>query len=57
VHATELHHTSDYTPYEGMVARGVVRDVFVRGRAVIRDGRYVGRRGLGKFVERALGAS
>ena len=45
----ELHHTSDYTPYEGMEAAGYVRSVLVRGEFVIRDGHFVGRRGFGKF--------
>jgi hypothetical protein len=31
---------------------GAVRDVFVRGGAVIRDGAFVGRRGAGVFVAR-----
>jgi dihydropyrimidinase len=53
IHATDLHHTSDYTPYEGLVATGAVRDVFVRGRDVIRAGGFVGRRGAGAYVERA----
>jgi dihydropyrimidinase len=48
----DLHHTSDFTPYEGMAVAGAVRSVFVRGRAVIRDGVAVGDRGFGKFVER-----
>ena len=52
VRAADLHHTSDYTPYEGLDAVGAVRSVFVRGRAVIRDGAFVGRRGFGRFVER-----
>lgn len=47
-----LHHTSDYTPYEGLVVEGAVRSVFVRGRAVVRDGRDVSDRGWGRFVER-----
>ena len=50
--ATDLHHTSDYTPYEGFAITGAVRSVFVRGRAVVRDGRFVGDRGFGSFVER-----
>jgi dihydropyrimidinase len=50
--ADGLHHTSDYTPYEGLEAIGAVRSVFVRGRPVIRDGAFVGTRGDGKFVER-----
>jgi dihydropyrimidinase len=50
--ATDLHHTSDYTPYEGRLVRGSVRDVIVRGRDVVRDGVFVGRRGAGRFLER-----
>jgi dihydropyrimidinase len=50
--ASELHHTSDYTPYEGFELAGAVRSVFVRGRPVIRDGVFVGQRGFGRFVER-----
>jgi dihydropyrimidinase len=50
--AADLHHTSDYTPYEGVSLDGAVRSVFVRGRAVIRDGRFVGSRGFGRFVGR-----
>jgi dihydropyrimidinase len=52
IRAADLHHTSDYTPYEGLEAAGAVRDVFVRGRAVVRGGAFVGLRGFGQFVER-----
>jgi dihydropyrimidinase len=52
VTATSLHHTSDYTPYEGLDVSGAVRDVLVRGEDVIRAGTFVGRRGFGQFVER-----
>jgi dihydropyrimidinase len=52
IRAADLHHTSDYTPYEGLEVTGAVRDVFVRGGAVIRDGAFVGRRGAGAFVAR-----
>jgi dihydropyrimidinase len=51
---SELHHTSDYTPYEGLAAAGIVRSVLVRGKYVIRDGHFVGERGYGKFQERQL---
>jgi len=51
---SELHHTSDFTPYEGMAASGLVRSVLVRGEYVIRDGHFVGRRGFGQFQERRL---
>ena len=50
--AEALHHTSDYTPYEGLAIRGAVRDVLVRGIDVIRSGAFVGRRGAGRFIER-----
>jgi dihydropyrimidinase len=50
--ASTLHHTSDYTPYEGLGVQGAVRDVLVRGADVIREGQFVGRRGFGQFVER-----
>jgi dihydropyrimidinase len=49
-----LHHTSDYTPYEGIDVSGAVRDVFVRGRAVIEDRRFVGDRGWGRSVVRRM---
>jgi dihydropyrimidinase len=52
IRAAELHHTSDYTPYEGLEVKGRVRSVFVRGSAVVRDEAFVGRRGFGAFVER-----
>jgi dihydropyrimidinase len=50
--AADLHHTSDYTPYEGFEFSGAVRDVLVRGRPVICDGQFVGQRGYGRFVGR-----
>jgi dihydropyrimidinase len=52
IRADDLHHTSDYTPYEGLEVTGAVRSVFVRGRPVVIDGAFVGRRGFGQFVER-----
>ena len=48
IRAADLHHTSDYTPFEGLAVRGAVRDVFVRGGRVVRDGTFVGTRGYGK---------
>ena len=53
IRAADLHHTSDYTPYEGLAVTGSVRQVLVRGRPVIRDGAFVGTRGAGAFVERS----
>jgi len=56
IRAVDLHHTSDYTPYEGLAVAGAVRHVLVRGRPVIRDGAFVGSRGAGAFVERSAPA-
>jgi dihydropyrimidinase len=52
LHQSDLHHTSDFTPYEGMEVTGAVRGVLVRGEDAVRDGVFVGRRGTGLFVER-----
>lgn len=52
IRAADLHHASDYTPYEGLEVTGAVRSVYVRGRAVVRDGAFIGDRGYGRFVER-----
>lgn len=54
IRAAELHHASDYTPYEGREVRGAVRSTIVRGSFVVRDEVFVGRRGFGRFVERRL---
>ena len=56
IRAADLHHTSDYTPYEGFHVEGAVRDVFVRGSPVIKAGRFVGTRGFGQFQERGAPA-
>ena len=56
IRQAELHHTSDFTPYEGVTVRGAVRTVLLRGEPVIRDGEFVGRRGAGRFLERSLAA-
>jgi dihydropyrimidinase len=50
----DLHHSSDFTPFEGLAMRGTVRSVLLRGEPVVRDGIFVGRRGRGRFLERSL---
>jgi dihydropyrimidinase len=54
IRQADLHHTSDYTPYEGREVMGAVRSVAVRGTWVVQDGVFVGRRGFGHFVEREI---
>lgn len=41
VRQADLHHTSDYTPYEGMELAGAIQHVASRGRSLVRDGRSV----------------
>jgi dihydropyrimidinase len=48
----ELHENCDWTPYEGITMTGRVESTFVRGRAVIEKGAYVGDEGMGAFVKR-----
>ena len=54
VRASDLHHTSDFTPYEGMELPGRIRRVMVRGTDVVVDGVFVGSRGRGRYVARSL---
>ena len=56
IRAADLHHTSDFTPYEGMEVPGVIRRVMVRGEDVVVDGELVGSRGQGRYVSRTLAA-
>jgi dihydropyrimidinase len=52
--AATHHMNVDYSAYEGMPITGRVVSVFSRGRAVIRDGAYVGSDGHGQFLARGL---
>src|SRR3954465_6973891 len=48
-----LHMKVDYTPYEGRQVTGAADTVMSRGRLVIENGRFVGRKGSGSFLKRA----
>jgi dihydropyrimidinase len=54
--AANLAQAVDYTPFEGMVARGWPRHVLSRGKKVVSDGVFVGEPGWGRFTPRSLGA-
>jgi dihydropyrimidinase len=43
---------SDYNPYEGWTTLGAPEKVMLRGEVIVDDGRFVGRRGQGRFVPR-----
>ncbi len=53
IRAGQLHNLAGYSPYEGMPVQGAVRDVFVRGRALVRDGAFAPAPGWGRFVKAA----
>lgn len=54
IRQADLHHTSDFTPYEGLEVDGAVRQVLSRGRVIVRDGEWLGARGHGRYVARSL---
>ena len=54
IRQADLHHSSDFTPFEGLRVSGAVRTVLLHGKPVVRDGVFVGRRGAGRFLERTL---
>ncbi len=57
VAAEALHYVAGYTPYEGVPVQGRVKATISRGQIIYRDGRFVGRKGRGRFVEREAWAA
>src|SRR5216684_593259 len=51
--AKTLHMNCDYNPYEGRQVTGAADTVLSRGRLVIENGAFVGRKGAGSFLKRA----
>src|SRR5882757_6362495 len=51
--ARTLHMNCDYNPYEGRQVTGAADTVLSRGRLVIENGTFVGRKGAGSFLKRA----
>ena len=52
ISAATQHQNVDYTPYEGFSGKGVPRTVFSNGRIVIKEGKFVGQPGAGRFLKR-----
>ncbi len=50
IRAERLHNLAGYTPYEGKRVQGRVRDVFMRGRQLVREGEFLAAPGWGRFV-------
>jgi dihydropyrimidinase len=51
IRAEKLHNLAGYTPYEGWRVQGAVRDVFSRGRQLVREGEFIPAPGWGRFLE------
>jgi len=47
---------TDYSMFEGWKVSGNARHVFSRGELVVKDGKFVGRVGHGRFLEREANA-
>jgi dihydropyrimidinase len=54
ISAETQHHNVDYSAYEGMKLKGLPESVLLRGRFAVRDGKYVGEQGKGKFIPRSF---
>ena len=49
-----LHGNADYTCYEGMAIQGAVEQVLLRGKTIVRDGKFAGSRGDGQYLHRGI---
>jgi dihydropyrimidinase len=47
-----LHENVDYTPYEGFNVKGYPVMTLSRGEIIVKDGKFVGKLGRGKFIKR-----
>jgi dihydropyrimidinase len=49
------HHRTDYNLFEGWKVKGLPHKVFLRGELIVDGDRWLGRRGMGRFLSRASG--
>jgi dihydropyrimidinase len=54
--AAVAQHRTDYNLYEGWELKGFPEQVYLRGTCIVDHGRWLGRRGMGKFLHRSPGA-
>ena len=45
-------HRTDYNLFEGWKIKGIVEQVFLRGKKIVENGRWFGKAGEGKFIHR-----
>jgi dihydropyrimidinase len=49
-----LHENVDYSPYEGLELQGYPVATFSRGELVMKNGKFIGREGHGRYLKRSL---
>jgi dihydropyrimidinase len=52
ISAAQLHQHVDYTPYEGSSVRGWPVLTMLRGKVIVREGCFLGAKGMGTFLKR-----
>jgi dihydropyrimidinase len=52
IHQKNLHHGSDYTPWENFEVTGVPITTITNGRVVFQDQKFISTKPLGKFISR-----
>jgi dihydropyrimidinase len=57
IRQSDLHHGSDYTPWEGFEVTGWPVTTYLRGRAVVRDGALVDGAPNGRYIARSISES
>jgi len=50
VDVAELHSKCSWTPYQGMQLRGTVEKVFLRGKTLVDEGEFTGKKGFGDEI-------
>ena len=49
-----LHQNVDYTPYEGMNVQGYPVLTIARGKIIVKDNVFIGKKGYGRFIKRKM---
>ncbi|MDI3361718.1 dihydropyrimidinase [Lelliottia sp. V89_10] len=47
-----LHDNADYSPWEGFICQGAIRQTLSRGRVIYHNGKFTGSAGQGRFIRR-----
>ena len=54
IKSSNLHMSSDYSPYEGFILSGFPDMVFSRGKLILKDEKFLGEKGRGKYIKRRV---